>query len=155
MATRINTKFVLIAAGIVVAAGGTVGGLWVLQMRADTGRHIMAGDEFMAQGEYERALQQYGRAVRKEPAQLSHLHKVQETLGYIRPQTQDKANELDDMRLALLRHEVRYSSRDPQVHLRLIRELHRLARWFAQTSGPASPAPAAMDQPARACLHAK
>ena len=50
MATRINTKFVLILATSVLTAVGIVGGLWVLQIRSDTGRNIKNGDALMVQG---------------------------------------------------------------------------------------------------------
>ena len=50
MATRFNMKFILILATITFAAAGIVGGLWVLQIRGDTGRHIRSGDALMADG---------------------------------------------------------------------------------------------------------
>ncbi len=132
MATRINTKFILILTAIVFAAVGIVGGLWVLQLRGDTSRHIRGGDALMAEGEYERALKEYGRAVSKEPAELSHLAKVEQALLSIRPASQDLANEYDSMRISILRHRVRYRPTDPDAHMALVTELYRIARWFDQ-----------------------
>ena len=51
MATRINTKFVLILAISVFAAGGIIGGLWVLQIRGDTSRNPAADTAGSAEGE--------------------------------------------------------------------------------------------------------
>ena len=87
MATRVNTKFVLVLSATLVASSGIVFGLWVLHVRGDTTRHIKAGNELMAAGDYERAFKEYGRAVSKEPANLSHLQKVEEALLSIRPKT--------------------------------------------------------------------
>jgi tetratricopeptide (TPR) repeat protein len=147
MATRVNTRFVLILAVTLFTAVGIVGGLWVLQIRSDTTRHIKAGDALMVraraatdsgdpddgQALYEQALKQYGRAVTKEPEELSHLRKLETVLASMRPTTQDRAAELEAMRVEVLRHEVRYRRQDPEAHMNLIRELHRLARQFNQT----------------------
>ncbi|MHC4900808.1 MAG: tetratricopeptide repeat protein [Planctomycetota bacterium] len=149
MATRVNTRFVLILAVTLFAAVGIVGGLWVLQIRGDTTRHIKAGDALMVRAQaatdsgkfddgqalYEQALKQYGRAVAKEPAELSHLRKLETVLASLRPGTQDRARELDDMRVEMLRHEVRYRRQDPEAHLNLITDRYRLARQF-NLSGP-------------------
>ncbi len=70
MASRVNTRFLLILAVALMAGGGIVGGLWFLQMRADATRNVRAGDEFMAQGEFKKAWKYYGRAVDKQPANL-------------------------------------------------------------------------------------
>jgi tetratricopeptide (TPR) repeat protein len=147
MATRVNTKFVLILVVTLFAAAGIVGGLWLLQIRSDTARNIKAGDTNMAQGRaardrgdaeasqafFEQALKQYGRAVRKEAAELSHLHKLEAALTEIRPTTRDRANELNGLRLEIMRHQVRYRRQDPEVHLRLINELYGIARLFNET----------------------
>ena len=147
MATRVNARFVLILAVTLFAAAGIVGGLWVLQIRGDTTRHIKAGDALMVraraatesgdfdggQALYEQVLKQYGRAVTKDPAELSHLRKLETVLASLRPTTRDRATELDAMRLEVLRHEVRYRRQDSQAHLNLITELYGLARLFNQT----------------------
>ncbi len=148
MATRINTKFVLILVGTVSVAVGIVGGLWVLQIRGDATRHIKAGDAIVAEAvaleaagddreanaRYEAAVKQYGRAVSKDKGNLNHLFKVQEALLRIRPVTQDQANEYDTMRIGILNRVARYRPRDPDAHLELVRELYRNARWLDQSA---------------------
>jgi len=162
MATRVNTRFVLILAVTLFTAVGIVGGLWVLQIRSDTTRHIKAGDALMVravaatdsgdpdafdagQALYEQALKQYGRAVIKEPEELSHLRKLEAALASLRPTTQNRAGELDAMRVEALRHEVRYRRQDPEAHMKLIRELYGLARQFNQTGAWQQVAEAADD----------
>ncbi len=129
MATRVNTKFVFILAVALLAATGIVGGLWVLHIRGDTSRHISAGDEFMAEGEYERALKEYGRAVDKEPSNMGHLAKVETALLAIRPTNRDQAAEYDEMRIGILRHRTTYRT-DSDAYLAYLTDVHRLARWF-------------------------
>ena len=132
MATRINKKFVFILAVTVFAVAGLAGGMWYLQRRGDTTRHIKAGDEFVAAREYERAFKMYGRAVGKEPAQLSHLDKMEKALLLVRPRTRDHAAELDDMRMSIFAHRTRYRPRDPEIHMALLTELHAVARFIDQ-----------------------
>ncbi len=50
MASRVNTKFVLILTSTVLVGVVIVGGLWVLQIRGDSSRHIKKGDAYMAEG---------------------------------------------------------------------------------------------------------
>ncbi|MHC4066454.1 MAG: hypothetical protein ACYSUI_18410, partial [Planctomycetota bacterium] len=131
-----------------LAAGVVVVGLWYLQIKGDTTRNIRAGDALMAQGKaalagenvdfeasqaiFEDALQQYGRAAHKEPEELSHVRKMEEALEYVRPTVQDRANELYGLHLEILHRNVRYQRQDPDAHLELIGELHRLARQFSE-----------------------
>ena len=98
MATRINTKFVLILGIAAFSVVGIVGGLWILQIRSDTSRHIRSGDAMMVEARaldaagddaaasviFEKAVNEYGRAVNKEPAVLGHLRKVEEALLCLR-----------------------------------------------------------------------
>ncbi len=144
MATKFNVKFVLIVAATLVIAAGVVGGLWVLQRRGDTDRYIRAGDQMMVEARaletagklseanamYEHAFKQYGRAVSKEPADLSYVQKVEEALICIRPETQDQAEEYDHARMAILQHRVRYRPADPEAHLQVVTELYTMARGF-------------------------
>ncbi|MEE9533430.1 MAG: hypothetical protein V3W06_03350, partial [Acidimicrobiia bacterium] len=130
MAARVNTRFVLILSFSIVSIVGLVGGLWFLKIRGDATRNINAGDQLMAQGDYSRAVQMYGRAVNKEPENLNHLSKIEEAILHVRPKTQDEVAELYARRVGVLRHRIRYQTQDADVHLRLLREFHRAARLF-------------------------
>ncbi|MHC4446501.1 MAG: tetratricopeptide repeat protein, partial [Planctomycetota bacterium] len=130
MASRVNTRFLLILAVALMAGGGIVGGLWFLQMRADATRNIRAGDEFMAQGDFEKAWQHYGRAVSKQPANLEYVDMLHEALLRITPQTSGEAAELYMAHIETLGHRVRYYPLDAEAHLDLLEELHRFARFI-------------------------
>lgn len=130
MASRVNTRFLLILAVALMAGGGIVGGLWFLQMRADATRNVRAGDEFMAQGEFKKAWKYYGRAVDKQPANLEYVDMLHDALLRITPQTSGEAGELYTAHLGVLAHRVRYYPLDAEAHLTLLEELHRFARSF-------------------------
>lgn len=129
MAARVNTRFVLILSFSIFSIVGLVGGLWVLKIRGDATRNIRAGDQLMAQGDYSLAVQMYGRAVNKEPGSLDHLRKMEKAILRVRPSTQGDVEELYARRVGVLRHRVRYRGQDAEVHLSLLRELHRAARF--------------------------
>jgi tetratricopeptide (TPR) repeat protein len=57
---------------------------------------------------------------------------MEEALEYVRPTVQDRANELYGLHLEILHRNVRYQRQDPDAHLELIGELHRLARQFSE-----------------------
>ena len=80
MATRVNTKFVLLLMIVIFTILGGVGALWFLQMRRDAERNVRQGDVAMAAGDYEMAKRMYGRAVHKEPWNLAYLDLLQDAL---------------------------------------------------------------------------
>ena len=128
MASRLNTKFALTLAAISLAALAVLGGLGLLAYRANTTRHINAGDQLMAKGDYEAAFKEYGRAVAKEKSDLSHLQKFEQALRQIRPRTQEQAEQYYGQFISVFHHKLRYRPFDADVHLELLQELHSRAR---------------------------
>ncbi len=129
MATRVNTKFVLILVIATLTVAGLGCGVWFVQYRRDAGRNARAGDEAMAAGEYEQAYKMYGRAVYKEPWNLAYVDKLEDALLRIRPASHDRAVELDIERIMILRHRTRYQPKEAPVHRALLRELHAISRF--------------------------
>ncbi len=128
MASRLNKKFALTLAAISLAAVAVLGGLGLLFYRANTTRHIKAGDQLMAKGDYEAAFKEYGRAVAKEKSDLSHLRKFEQALLRIRPQTQEQAKQYYGQFIGVFQHKIRYLPFDADVHLELLKELYSRAR---------------------------
>ncbi len=128
MASRLNTKFALTLAGVTITAVVVVAGLGLLAYKANTTRHIKAGDRLMASGDYDSALKEYGRAVAKEPSELSHLWKFEQALLSIRPKSQEHARQYYGQLTGVLRHELRYRPFDAKVHIELLEELRDTAR---------------------------
>ncbi len=132
MATRVNTKFVLILTAAVLGAVGTIGLVAVLKIRGDTTRHIKAGEQLLAIEDYEGALKEFTRAIVKEPSNMEYLRLYGQALLSIRPETQDQAEELHGRRIGIFKREAQYRPQDPEAHLSLLRELHRNARYINQ-----------------------
>ncbi len=133
MASRLNKKFALTLAAISLAAVAVLGGLGLLAYRANTTRHITAGDQFMAEGDYEAALKSYGRAVDKEKTDLSYLRKYEQALLRIRPRTREQAERYYRQFIGVFQHKIRYRSFDADVHLAYLEELHSRARLVNRT----------------------
>ena len=128
MASRVNTKFILIIVCGLFLTAIMLGALYYLRVRNDTTRHIKAGDQLMAAGDYEKAMKTYQRAVGAEPSNMAYLAKMEEALLKMTPETSTRAAELYSMRVGVLHHAVRYRPDDAERHLRLIRERFELGR---------------------------
>ncbi len=136
MATRVNTRFILILLIAIIGAGGIVGGLWVLQYRKDATRNIRKGDQFAQAAMWDEARGQYGRAVQKEPDNADYVDKLEEATLNVVPTTPDQARELYNGYVSVLQHRVQHFANDPAVHLRLLEELREssqrgLTNWRA------------------------
>ncbi len=114
---KVNVKFLAIVASIVVLGGGLVGGFVYLQITRAPARNMALGDELMAQGSYELALERYGRAVRKSPNEVAYLDKMEEALLKIQPDSQTRSNQLFGQWLQILNQKARAASggKDPKA----------------------------------------
>lgn len=128
MASRFNTKFAFTLAVISMTVVVILGGLGFLAYRANTQKHITAGDEFMAQKDYKSALKEYGRALDKEKSDLSYLAKYEEALMKIRPATPNQAAEYYSRFLSIFNHKLRYQPAASDIHLAYLEELYAGAR---------------------------
>ena len=128
MAARFNTQFAFKFAVISMIVVVILGGLGFLAYRANTQRHITAGDELMAQGEYIDALNEYGRALNKDRSNLSYLAKYEEALLKIHPATPSQALEYYAKYLGVFNHKIRYEPTSSDRHLEYLKELYSRAR---------------------------
>ena len=94
MASKVNTKFVIILVGAIVALAVGVGGLAAYSLRMSGERNIAAGDQLVLEAEELRAggdeaeaiekindaASQYGRAVNKDPSRRDWLLQWRDTL---------------------------------------------------------------------------
>jgi tetratricopeptide (TPR) repeat protein len=134
MASRVNTKFILILVCGLFITAMMLGALYYLRVRNDTTRHIKAGDQLMAEGDYEKAMKTYQRAVGAEPSNMGYLAKMEQALLKMTPETATRASELYSMRVGVLHHAVRYRPDDAERHLNLIRERFELGRLVRVSS---------------------
>src|SRR5437016_1133521 len=90
MASRVNTKFVAMLAGVLLLAFGAVAGsayFFLYNTGADLTR---MGDKKMALGQYKEASDLYSKAVNKEKTNVAFLEKWVESIRKQTPDTQQK-----------------------------------------------------------------
>ena len=93
MATQVNRKLLFVVVAGVTVAVGVVGGVLVLQYRADATRHIRRGDAALAEGDAKAAVSYYGRAIGKKPNNTEYYTKFLEAVRTIVPATAEEARE--------------------------------------------------------------
>lgn len=134
MAAKVNVRFVLILTMALGTAAVILGGLYLLQIRGDATRNLRRGDEALAAGDLKKARDNYGRAIHKEPGNMVAVHKLEETILKMVPQTADEAQALYKDRLGVLTHLTRHNPTNSEYHLNLIHELARSARLVGDAS---------------------
>lgn len=128
MASRVNTKLLLIlfiSLSVVVVG---VGGLYYLAVRGNAEVNAQRGAEHLQQGEFEEAARQYRRALNKEPANLDYLAKYREALTQVRPESDQQARDSYFEWIRSLRHESVYHPNQAAAHIAMFREAHAHAR---------------------------
>lgn len=75
MASRVNTQFVILLSAALVALVGCVGVFWFVYIHRDPQEMIQRGDQFMAEADYDAAIEHYGRALRRLPNDTALLNK--------------------------------------------------------------------------------
>jgi len=138
MASRVNTKFILIIVCLGFIVAGTVGGLLFLKIRGDASRQVRLAEVLLDQGNAEAASRHLGRAVRLDPGNLEYLRMYESALRDIRPETGDAARTQYGRLLTAMRQEAQFNASNAQSHLRLIEELFANARLMTMISGAAA-----------------
>lgn len=128
MASKVNTRFILIVALALGAALALLAGVYVLKLRGDATRAFRRGQEAMTAGDYKAAYDYFGRALYKDPANPTYLENALAALQKTVPQTQNQANESYQSYLALLGHRALHNPSAADAHLLVLRELHNWAR---------------------------
>ncbi|MBL8764155.1 MAG: tetratricopeptide repeat protein [Phycisphaerae bacterium] len=93
MATRVNTRFVVILAAALVGLGVVVGGVAVFLLRTSPAEHVRRGDSSLQAGKFREAAESYSRAVNKDPSNVAYLEKWIEALRKYTPTNAELANE--------------------------------------------------------------
>jgi tetratricopeptide (TPR) repeat protein len=138
MKAKINIKFVVILLIAAFIVTGAVGGVWYYR-HMDASRNFRIGDEFYAQGYFEDASRQYARGIGKEPANREYLHKLQQALLQLQPQTAVEARDFYNRYLSTLRHATQYHPHIADYHLKLLEEVASNAQSIATIGGRAGP----------------
>lgn len=125
MAQKLNKKLVFVVGSLVIllVLGGAV--TLVLRYRYDAERHVRAGDQAMAAGDFKKAADSYGRAVSKKASNLDYLAKFREAVLKIQPDTENEARERYAQILSALAAEARVARSDIarlRAYLEAVRE---------------------------------
>lgn len=93
MASKVNTKFVVIISAVMVVLAGGVGATAVFALKKSPAELAKLGDAKMAERAYADAAEFYSRAVNKEKTNINYLKKWREALELYAPETRIKAEE--------------------------------------------------------------
>lgn len=128
MAARLNTRFLLLLVTVLGALGIIGGGLTLYVLRTSATRNLERGHALMAEGDYEGAFEEYGRAISKDGTNLEYLALAEEALLKFRPPTDQRAQEMYQQYLSLLAHRARLQLNNEDAQAALLEELYRNAR---------------------------
>lgn len=126
--TKVNTKFLLILVVVLGLAGTVLGGLYMMNVRQSAKLNVARGDKALAEGDLERAISYYGRAVKREPGNAEYLRKYEQAVLQQVPSTADEAAKFYRDWLGVLAHRVHFNPTVTEHHLALIRQLAANAR---------------------------
>lgn len=135
MATKVNRKLLFVVVAGVTVAVVTVGGILVLQYRADATRHIRRGDAALAEGDAKAAVSYYGRAIGKKPNNTDYYTKFLGAVQKIVPATAEEARERYQQYMASLTKRAQAGRNDPQFWNPVFEEFRLQA---AVTDAPAN-----------------
>ncbi len=97
MAGRVNTRFVIILAVVIVVVVAGIGGVAYYAMRRDPGRYIAQAEALMSEDNYRDAVRQLGRAFGREKDNAAKVHllmRMAETYQQITPEDATEAQEI-------------------------------------------------------------
>lgn len=100
MAKKLNKKLVFVVSAATVSLGALLG--FGIMWRMDTDRFIRTGDKLLADGDFRKAADAYGRAVNKKQNNVAYLEKFDAAILKIVPETQNEANERYQQHLSSL-----------------------------------------------------
>ena len=86
MASKVNTRFILLFVLLLGLALALLGGVYVLRLRGDATRNFRRGEEAFAKGDYKAASDQFGRALHKEPGNAEYLQRLEASIVKLVPQ---------------------------------------------------------------------
>ena len=93
MAQKLNKKLVFVVGSLLIALVVGGAGVLLIRYRYDADRHIRAGDQAAAAGDFAKAAEAYGRAVQKKRTNVAYLEKFTEATGKVRSTTENDARE--------------------------------------------------------------
>lgn len=87
MASKVNTKFIVILSAVLLVLAVGVGVLGALVVFKSADDHLKRGDRWSAEGNYTEAAKSYAKAVNKEPFNVAYLRKWVEAVSKSTPES--------------------------------------------------------------------
>lgn len=128
MAAKANKQFLIRLGVAVIVVAVLAAGVVFWLYRRNPERNIRNGDQLMAQGDYENASKEYGRAVSKESGNIEYLRKYEEALLKVKPSSQQRASELYTQWIGVLSFYAQIRVGEEAAQRRLLDEVYGNAR---------------------------
>ncbi len=126
MASRVNTKFVVLLAGALLVLFVGVAGLAVVMQLRSAERSVARGDAAMAEQDYKLASKMYSRAVAKDRSNSAWLRKWEDALLRVVPESSAEYQKAyREHYLGILTQLAVLNPTDPDPQLELIREIEK------------------------------
>ncbi|MBQ71421.1 MAG: hypothetical protein CMJ67_00790 [Planctomycetaceae bacterium] len=119
---KLNVKFLALVIGSLGVGVAVLGLIVLLQFRNDPVRHVKRGNTLMERGDYETAMQQYIRAIGKDPAQMEYYDLAIPAGKKYEPQSQDRMRELFQMMNSVMAKKVEYVGPDGDLTAKDVRD---------------------------------
>ena len=119
---KLNVKFLALVIGSLGVGVAVLGLIVLLQFRNDPVRHVKRGNTLMERGDYETAMQQYIRAIGKDPAQMEYYDLAIAAGKKYEPQSQDRMRELFQMMNSVMAKKVEYVGPDGDLTAKDVRD---------------------------------
>ena len=119
---KLNVKFLALVLGSLGVGVAVLGLVVLLQFRNDPVRHVKRGDTLMQQGDYAAAMQQYIRAIGKDPSAMEYYDLAIEASRKIEPQSVDRTRELYQMLNSVIAKKIEYANPTADLSAREVRD---------------------------------
>ena len=119
---KLNVKFLALVIGSLGVGVAVLGLVVLLQFRNDPVRHVKRGNTLMDQGKYETAMQQYIRAIGKDPAQMEYYDLAIAAGKKYEPQSQDRMRELFQLMNSVMAKKIEYAGPDGDLTAKEVRD---------------------------------
>ena len=136
MPGRVNTRFVILLASLLVLLVGAAVVVYVLVVRQDPQQQVMRGDEFAEAGEWSRATDYYGRALRSRRDDADLMLKYTDSVSRLKTADALTARKYIEQMLAWWGRATEADPRNPEpinklmgLYLRLGQELGDQNAW--------------------------
>ncbi len=133
MATRVNTRFVVILSVGLVIVFGAVGAASLIAYTGRDERNVAKADALMALGKFEEASKLYERSVGRDRTRQDWLEKWYEALSKSTPTVRAEYDQSYDFSRNILRQLALLRASDVEAQVRYVKELDRFVRETGAT----------------------